>query len=176
MNSILFVCTANRYRSPIAAACFRAELVRRGQDKNWMVSSAGTWAMNGYPAMPAAMLEARRLGLDIQEHQSRGITADMLRESDLVVVMERGHKEALQVEFKAYRQKVVLLSEVAEESSYDIADPVTDPETIQVGPQICRLIQMGFDTICARAIEIPDNRKLLFLIPQSSANGLFEIF
>jgi protein-tyrosine-phosphatase len=153
MNSVIFVCTANRYRSPIAAACFRAELLRRGQDKNWMVSSAGTWAMDGYPPMPAAILEARRLGLDIQEHQSRGITADMLQESDLVVVMERGHKEALQVEFTAHRHKVVLLSEVTEGSSYDISDPVTDPRSVDVGPQICRLIQIGFDTICAQAIE-----------------------
>jgi protein-tyrosine-phosphatase len=153
MNSILFVCTANRYRSPLAAACFQAELMKRGQDKNWTVSSAGTWAMDGYPAMPAAILEARQLGLNIQEHQSRGITADMLQESDLVVVMERDHKESLQVEFKAYRQKVVLLSDVTEGSSYDIPDPVTDPRSTEVGPQICQLIQTGFEKICAWANE-----------------------
>ena len=153
MNSILFVCTANRYRSPLAAACFKAELMKRGQEKNWNVLSAGTWAMDGYRPMPVAILEAKQLGLNIYEHQSRGITADLLQESDLVVVMEQGQKEALQAEFKAHRQKVVLLSEVAEGSSYDIADPVTDPETVEVGPQICRLIQTGFETICARAIE-----------------------
>jgi protein-tyrosine-phosphatase len=153
MNSILFVCTANRYRSPLAATCFQAELMKRGQDKSWIVSSAGTWAMEGYPAMPAAILEARQLGLNIQEHQSRGITADMLQESDLIVVMERGHKEALQVEFKAHGQKVVLLSEVTEGSSYDIPDPVTDPRNTDVGSQICRLIQTGFEKICAQAIE-----------------------
>jgi protein-tyrosine-phosphatase len=153
MNSILFVCTANRYRSPIAAACFKAELIKREQDRNWNVLSAGTWAMDGYPPMPAAILEGRQLGLNIQEHQSRGITADMLQESDLVVVMEQGHKEALQVEFRAYREKVVLLSEVAEGSSYDIADPVTDQRSVDVGSQICRLIQAGFEKICTRAIE-----------------------
>jgi protein-tyrosine-phosphatase len=153
MNTILFVCTANRYRSPLAAACFQAELIKRGQDKNWNVLSAGTWAMDGYPPMPAAILEANQLGLDIHEHQSRVITADMLGESDLVVVMEQGHKEALQVEFKEYRQKIVLLSEVAEGSSYDIADPVTNPGTTEVGPQIYQLIQAGFKTICARAVE-----------------------
>ena len=153
MISILFVCTANRYRSPIAAACFKTELMKRGEDKHWIVSSAGTWAMDGYPPMPAAILEARQLGLDIQEHRSRGITADMLQESDLVVVMEQGHKESLQVEFRAYREKVVLLSEIAEGSSYDIADPVTDPETLEVGPQICRLVEAGFEKICAQAIE-----------------------
>jgi protein-tyrosine-phosphatase len=158
MNSILFVCTANRYRSPLAVACFEAELIRRGQHQSWIVSSAGTWATDGYPPMPAAILEAKQLGLNIHQHQSRGITEDMLQESDLVVVMERGHKEALQVEFKAYRQKVVLLSEVAEGSSYDIPDPVTDPRNTEVGSQICQLIQMGFEKICARAIENSQQR------------------
>jgi hypothetical protein len=57
------------------------------------------------------------------------------------------------VEFRAHREKVVLLSEVAEGNSYDIADPVTDPSSVDVGPQICRLIQAGFEKICARAIE-----------------------
>lgn len=153
MNSILFICTANRYRSPIAAACFQAELMKRGQEMSWSVGSAGTWAIDGYPAMPDAVLEARQLGLDIREHRSRLITADMLQESDLVVVMERGHKEALQVEFKAYRHKVVLLSEITEGNSYDIADPVMDSRNADVGPQICGLIQAGFEKICARAIE-----------------------
>lgn len=103
--------------------------------------------------MPAANLEARQLGLNIQDHQSRVITGDMLQESDLVVVMERGHKEALQVEFKAHRHKVVLLSEVAEGSAYDIGDPVIDPSNTNTGPQICGLIQAGFEKICAQAIE-----------------------
>jgi protein-tyrosine-phosphatase len=153
MNSILFVCTANRYRSPIAAACFKAELIKREQEKNWNVHSAGTWAMDGYPPMPAAILEAKQVGLNIQDHQSRIITAEMLQESDLVVVMERGHKEALQVEFKMYRQKIVLLSEVTQGSSYDIVDPVADPRSADIVSQICRLIQAGFEKICARAIE-----------------------
>lgn len=127
--------------------------MKRGQEKDWKVHSAGTWALDGYPPMPAANLEARQLGLNIQDHQSRVITGDMLQESDLVVVMERGHKEALQVEFKAHRHKVVLLSEVAEGSAYDIGDPVIDPSNTNTGPQICRLIQAGFEKICAQAIE-----------------------
>lgn len=153
MISILFVCTANRYRSPIAAACFQAELIKREQEKNWSVLSAGTWAMNGYPPMPAAILEASQLGLDIREHQSREITADMIKESDLVVVMEQGQKESLQVEFKADRQKIALLTEIVEGSSYDIADPVTDPRDTPVGPQLCQLIQAGFEKLCERALE-----------------------
>lgn len=158
MNSILFVCTANRYRSPIAAACFKAELIKREQEKNWNVRSAGMWAMNGYPPMPTAILEAKQLGFDIQDHRSRVITHDMVQEADLVVVMDRGHKEALQVEFKMYRQKVVLLSEVAEGSSYEIADPVADPRSADIVSQICHLVQAGFENICTQAVEISQQK------------------
>ena len=153
MTSILFVCTANRYRSPIAEACFKDELIKRGQEQGWDVLSAGTWTMDGLPAMPDAILEAREFGLDIQGHRSQAVTADMLQRADLILVMERGQKEALQIEFQAHRQKVALLTEVAEGNSYDIADPVKDPLSVNAGSEICRLIQAGFEKICAQAIE-----------------------
>jgi protein-tyrosine phosphatase len=153
MITILFVCTANRYRSPIAAACFKNELIKRNQEKDWDVSSAGTWTMDGLPPVPDAILVARQLGLDIQEHRSRAVTSDMLQQVDLVLVMERGQKEALQIEFQAYRQKIALLTEVAEGTLYDIADPMTDPRNVNAGSEIYRLIHAGFEKICAQAIE-----------------------
>jgi len=153
MTSILFVCKANRYRSPIAAACFTDELIKHQQEQGWYISSAGTWTMDGVPPVPDAILEAKQLGLDIQSHRSRVVTADMLQEADLTLVMEQGQKEALQIEFPAYRQKVALLTEAVEEKPYDIADPMDDPQNLKVGPEIQRLIQEGFEKICARAIE-----------------------
>lgn len=153
MTSILFICTANRYRSPIAVACFKDELTKRGQEQDWDVLSAGTWTMNGLPPVPDAILEAKRFGLDIQAHRSREVTADMLRDADIVLVMERGQKEALQIEFQEFRQKIALLTEVAEGNSYDIADPMKDPQNVEAGSEICKLIRTGFEKICAWAIE-----------------------
>ena len=153
MTSILFVCTANRYRSPIAAACFKDELIKRELEKGWDILSAGTWTLDGLPPMSDAIHKAKQLGLDIQEHRSRAVTADMLQQADLVLVMERGQKEALQIEFQAYRQKVVLLTEVAEGNPFDIVDPVKDPSNADVAAEICGLIQAGFEKICAQAIE-----------------------
>jgi len=153
MISILFVCRANRYRSPIAAACFKDELIKRQQEQGWDVLSAGTWTMDGLPPVPEAILEARQLGLDIREYQSRVVTADMLQKADLILVMERGQKEALQIEFPAYRQKVALLTEVAEGIPYEVADPMKDPRNVNAGSEVCRLIQTGFEKICAQAIE-----------------------
>src|SRR5512147_3158605 len=120
MTSILFVCRANRYRSPIAAACFQSELIKHQQEQGWEVSSAGTWTMDELPPVPDAILEARQLGLDIRRHQSRVVTAGMLRDADLILVMERGQKEALQIEFPDCRPRVVLLTELVEDRPYDI--------------------------------------------------------
>jgi protein-tyrosine phosphatase len=144
---------ANRYRSPIAAASFKEELIKRHQEQDWNVLSAGTWTMNGLPPVPDAILEAKQLGLDIRDHQSSVITADMLQEADLILVMERGQKEALQVEFPAYRQKVALLTEVTEENPHDIADPMSDPKNVEIGSKICSLIQVGFEKIYAQAVH-----------------------
>ena len=153
MPSILFVCTANRYRSPIAAASFKRELGMRGTDGGWEVLSAGTWAMDGLPPMPAAILEAEQLGLDIKENRSRTVTMETLRAADLVLVMERGQKEALQIEFRDCRQKIELLREVALGKPSDIRDPVGDPTNPAVGAEICGLIHDGFDRICAKVAE-----------------------
>jgi len=158
MTSILFVCRANRYRSPIAAACFKEELIKRQQDLDLDISSAGTWTMDGLPPVSDAIREANQLGLDIRGHQSRIVTADMLQAADLILAMERGQKEALQIEFPVYRQKIALLTEVAGENSHDIADPMSDPQNVGVGSEICRLIQAGFETICAQAIENSERR------------------
>lgn len=155
MPSILFVCTANRYRSPLAAACFKRELDMRGTDGGWEVLSAGTWATDGLPPMPAAILEAEQLGLDIRSNRSRTVTIEMLRAADVVLVMERGQKEALQIEFRDCRQKIELLRKVALGKPSDIRDPVGDSTNPAVGAEICRLIHDGFESICARVAETP---------------------
>jgi protein-tyrosine-phosphatase len=152
MTQILFVCTANRYRSVIAEACFKDELSRKKQGGNdWIVLSAGTWTTNGMAPMKEAVQLARELGLDVQNHRSTAITGEMLQQADLVLVMESGQKEALQVEFPAYRRKIYLLSEAARGMSYDIPDPMSGTAGIDVVLEICELIRTGFDRICILA-------------------------
>ena len=151
MTQILFVCTANRYRSPIAAACFKDESLKRKQGDKWSVLSAGTWTTDGMPAMPDAILRAKQIGLDLQGHRSRAITGEMLEDADLVLVMESGQKEALQIEFPFCREKILLLSEAAEGIPYNIPDPIENPSNVEVASEICELVRTGFDKICALA-------------------------
>ena len=152
MTQILFVCTANRYRSVIASKCFQNELIKRKVEGKWSVLSAGTWTTDGLPAMTDAIKKAQEIGLDIHEHRSRAITGEVLEESDLVLVMESGQKEALQIEFPACREKILLLSEAAKGIAYDIPDPVAMLSDGEFVSEICELVRTGFDNICALAL------------------------
>lgn len=153
MPTILFICTANRYRSPIAAACFQEELNKHGLGGNWVVLSAGTWTKDGLPAWPDAVTSASQLGLDIADHRSAAITADLLQQADLVLVMEQGQKEALQNEFPKEKEKIFLLSETTKGKVYDIPDPIQDPDAGNVTAEIITLIQNGFDKIAEMAMR-----------------------
>jgi protein-tyrosine phosphatase len=147
MPNILFVCTANRYRSPIAAACFRKELARRKLQEKWKISSAGTWTTDGLPASSDAITSAKRLGLDISNHQSRAITGALMQDADLILVMEQGQKEALEIEFPKSAHKVHLLTEAATGISYDIPDPAVSSSAGEVHTELDELIRQGFDRL-----------------------------
>ena len=87
---ILFVCTGNTCRSPLAEAIARRILGESGKD-NVTVESAGTNAWDGAPATDAALLVGVERGLDLSGHRSRRLTAAMLAASDLVLVMSPEH-------------------------------------------------------------------------------------
>lgn len=150
MHKILFVCTGNQYRSPIAAEAFRNQLVQDGRDAEWIVNSAGTWTSSGRSPLPDAVEAARAHGLIIDGHRTRRLTAKMLAEADLVIVMEQGHKESIKVEFPFAREKVHLLSQVVEGIAYDIPDPLTAKEDAhQIIGDLVGMIQSGYRKICS---------------------------
>jgi protein-tyrosine-phosphatase len=87
---ILFVCTGNTCRSPLAESIARRILADSGKD-NVIVESAGTNAWNGSPASDAAILIGVERNIDLSGHRSRRLTEEMLRASDLVLVMAPEH-------------------------------------------------------------------------------------
>jgi protein-tyrosine phosphatase len=152
MPSVLFVCTANRFRSPLGAAIFRKCLEELGIAESWQVSSAGTWAMPGQPALAQVAEMARGLGLDLSGHRSRRINRQILASCDLVLVMQAGHREALLSEDPALEERVYLLSEVAERRRYDIPDALgSEQEMREVIYELDSLICGGLESICALA-------------------------
>ena len=147
MPTVLFVCTANRSRSPVAAALFRRELERRGLEQDWHVISAGTWTTDGLRATPDAEDAARSLGIELEGHRSSPITAGALGGSDLILVMEQGQKEALALEFPGSAGRLHLLSEAAAGVEYSIPDPGLSPTAGDVYNEIAELIHVGFDRL-----------------------------
>jgi protein-tyrosine-phosphatase len=122
---------------------------------SWSVGSAGTWAQPGLPPDARALEVARKRKLDIKSHRSRQVNAVLLCQSNLVLVMEAGQKEALQVEFPKERKKIYLLSEVADTTPYDIPDPFgPDSGTHQeIASELYELINGGFENICKLALD-----------------------
>jgi protein-tyrosine-phosphatase len=88
--SIAFVCTANRFRSPLAAAVLTQELpglpVR--------IVSRGTLDVGAMPPLTQALEAATQLGVDISRHRARQLGADDLIDAGLVIGFERSHLEA----------------------------------------------------------------------------------
>jgi protein-tyrosine-phosphatase len=76
----------------------------------------------------------------------------MLRGADLILVMERSHREALGIDFPFTRSRSYLLTEVARGTVADIPDPFYNPRCTpqEVAADIRGLIREGFGAICAR--------------------------
>ena len=90
---VVFVCTGNTCRSPLAAAALRLEL---GPDASRVdVTSAGTAARDGEPASEPSRAVAHRNGFDLDAHRSRRISPELMRSADLVLVMEPTHLSAV---------------------------------------------------------------------------------
>jgi len=89
---LLFVCTGNICRSPMAEAIARKLLDARGLP-DVAVSSAGTAAWDGAPASEGAYLIALEHGLDLSAHRARQLTSDLVADSDLVLGMSLHHVE-----------------------------------------------------------------------------------
>ncbi len=136
------------YRSPLAAAFFLRQLQQAGESEGWIVESAGTWVVPGME-LPADALEvASQFGFDLKDQVTQVVDQNMLETFDLILVMEKGHKEALGIEFPSSSHKVYLISEVVDSKMYDISDPVTSETGVdEIAEELFGLIERGFRNI-----------------------------
>ena len=122
IQRILVVCVGNICRSPMAEAVLRNAL--RNQE-GITVESAGLGAMVDWPPAEFAEELMAERGLDIAGHRARQLSPELLHEADLVLVMELGHKKAIEAEDATARGKVFRLGEW---QNRDIQDPFQRPK------------------------------------------------
>ena len=94
MKRIVFLCTGNTCRSPMAEGLFRAMLTERGVT-GIECASVGLFAMTGDPATENAVRAAERFGVDLSAHRSTRLTSQLIDQTDLFVCMTPEHAATL---------------------------------------------------------------------------------
>jgi protein-tyrosine-phosphatase len=121
MKTVLFVCTGNTCRSPMAEALF----IHRTEDrKEWKACSAGVHADAGTRPSRQAIEVMRELGIDITGHRSRPLTAEHLRDAELIVTMTASHRFEILQNFPEVENRVFLIKSFGTSKvPCDITDP-----------------------------------------------------
>jgi L-threonylcarbamoyladenylate synthase len=125
-TTVLFVCSGNTCRSPMAEALARKIIADRlgvPQDaiehKGYSVVSAGAFAMPGSRATPAAVEAVAGMNADLSRHRSRPLTPELVNSADLIFAMGQSHKAAVLAVSSAAEGKVHTL-----DPQKDIEDPI----------------------------------------------------
>ena len=115
MDKIIFICTGNTCRSPMAEGLFRA---RGGEEKTGLTAaSAGLFTQDGMPASENAVTAAKELGADLSPHRSRMLTPEMAKNARYLVCMTGAHYDRLCEQYPDCTDKVFTLTQ------RDISDP-----------------------------------------------------
>ena len=119
--TVVFVCTGNTCRSPLAEAMARRMGAERGLDVTF--ASAGTGAAMGAPATDGAILVGLERGLDLSRHRSRPFLPNALGDDTIVLAMSSGHVSGIRA--IAPSTRVFLLDEYGSHGSSrrSVADP-----------------------------------------------------
>ncbi len=148
---VLFVCTGNTCRSPMAEGLFRRILAERLgcppdeiAQQGYLVLSAGVSAVTGMPAAPEAIRLLEGEQVDLRDHSSQPVTDDLLAQADHVLAMTAGHLDTLYNDFPVHREKMRMLS-----PGRDISDPIGRgwPVYQECGAEIRQALEVFLDDL-----------------------------
>ncbi len=122
---VLFVCTGNLCRSPLAAAMLVAAARAQGVEERLAVSSAGTHARDGQSCPPPLLEVATRYGLALDAHRSRRFVVEDFTTQDEIVALDLGHLDHLNFlrPPQARARQRLLLSSVDDAGTIEVPDP-----------------------------------------------------
>jgi len=125
MKDVVFICTGNVCRSPMAEGFYR-QLTK--SDGSIVVGSAGISAFDGEAASRHSVEVMADEGIDISGHHSRMLTPDIIKRASHIFGMTHSHRDAVQVMFPESREKVFVLREflVGPDADFDldVSDPI----------------------------------------------------
>lgn len=125
MTNVLFICTGNTCRSPMAEA-----LLNHLKDSDTIsVKSAGVYAIDGSDASSHTIEALREKGITCQ-HQSSSLSGDLVEWATIILTMTNNHKQAVIDQYPHAGRKTYTLSEYVsdfEEEKRDITDPFGGP-------------------------------------------------
>lgn len=150
-RSVLFVCTGNTCRSPMAASIFR--VLTKGASP---VSSAGTQAAPDAALSRGAAAVFAKRGLDGAGHRARRVDEALLDVADDVYVMERAHRDYIVSHFPGFAGKISVLREAAGLSPADVEDPLGD--AVEEYEACASSIEEALDIIVRRESNAPNPR------------------
>ncbi|HTV63226.1 MAG TPA: serine hydroxymethyltransferase [Verrucomicrobiae bacterium] len=131
MKTILFICTGNVCRSPMAEGFFR----KANGGGEFRILSAGLGAMDGQPPTPHSVNAMKEIGIDISAQRSRALTVDLVRQADYIFGMTHAHVDTIGLLYPAAAEKTFLLREFDESLDpyeKDIPDPIGSPYEVYV--------------------------------------------
>ena len=130
VKTILLVCTGNSCRSVMAGGLLKKLLKDKG---DYTIATAGTASFAGMPPTHEAIQVMSDAGIDVSDHRSSALSNTMIEEADLILVMERRHKEHILNRLPGAKAKVYLLTEFGRTKKEeklvnpDIPDPIGKP-------------------------------------------------
>lgn len=152
---IVFVCTGNICRSPMATGLLKEKLPKRLRSKV-RIESAGTMGIEASPASEEAVHVMEENGIDIRDHRSRGVNNHILENADVIFAMADNHRRYLESEFPNLRDNIFLLRtfdrDHRKQEPLSVPDPIGG--TVETYRKCRDMIEHEIDRILPRLTQL----------------------